>query len=255
MQIDYIPTTINKYDIIPDDDVTQEDLRREFEYALDTWRKSACRNELLDIINSEAPKGGWRFRKIVCLATGSFSTRSTRIGENRFDTPGSYGEEMLQFACVIDTAHELKQRGHTQGVDLQLFFQDPWYSHIDRGLITGIGGTVLQSEPGQDYMGLAKDHLGRRTLLFEFCVDRSKSMWTDLVTAETGMHVGVPARVLRLGAERRERWRDEEPGYYLALIDRFDRWHTACEFPAFDFQPAAFRSLAVHWPVRRSQSL
>lgn len=54
-------------------------------------------------------------------------------------------------------------------------------------------------ENGTEAMNVAKDHLGPRTLLFEFGVPKNEQMCSDLFGSTTGLHIGMGTWVLRDG--------------------------------------------------------
>lgn len=212
-----------------DGDLRIDRLQQDFDEKMDMWRQSTCRATLLDLIDRSKPSDGWRIDKILCLGTGSFC----------FYYEGTRPRSMLQFACAVDIANELRNPGPPGGSTIQIFAQDPKYRQLDVDLLTRLGVEHLETVDNSKDFGAAKDHLGPRTLLFEFFLPKYRPMFHDLYTAVTAMQVGTGTEIIReLGCSRRRR----------KVLKRFDEEHDCVEFPWCEENPYAFFPLKVHWP-------
>ena len=209
-----------------------EKVTADFAKQSELWRQSKSREDLLDIINSNKPEGGWRFQKIVCLGSGSFLPGVPGVPEGLNET------SMLQMACAIDLAGELERRGLSE-TNIQVFAQDPRYYNEDVTLLTSYGVEVLEMDRTLPWFSLnvAKNHLGPRTLLFEFGIPKVEQTCDDLFGSTTGMHIGIGSW-----------WIRGPPRNRPELADQFDSRHVSCKFPLSEGLEKAFGTDEVHWP-------
>lgn len=98
-----------------------EQIKTEFARHLEVWRQSTCRSTLLEIIESNKPEGGWELDKVVCLGSGSCVFQDPGEEEEEEDEEEEEEDDcsMIQMACAIDLASELKDQGGVQA-DVQI---------------------------------------------------------------------------------------------------------------------------------------
>lgn len=171
---------------------TLQDLQSLFDEQMELWRSSTSRKALLDIINQHRPqKGG--FNKVLCLGTGRFSEREVDYSsEMQGMPPGTNKRDMLQLASAVDVAAELGKGA--QAGSVEVLAQEPRYQTQDLELLASQGVTVLKMDAGRKGLDVAMDHIGPRTLLFEFHISKDGYTADDFFGTEAGLYVCSPAK-------------------------------------------------------------
>ena len=215
----------------PDTSITEEQLRKDFNKKLKTWKQSSCRRDLLSMLKKSAPDQGWNFSKAVCLATGSFSTQN--LERNR--------RSVLQLACFVDLAGCL-------GDSVRLLAQEPMFTAIDKDFLASLSITALDvdltrdfdgsSVPSDSGMAPATEHFGPATLVADFFMYKGAAALRDFFAAEHGMYLGPAFN--RASFEGRVDLEKAREGFERKSLKKW--------MPRFEEEPGVFEGLMLFWP-------
>lgn len=228
-----------------DEDITHSQLQARFDEATTTWQASSCRDELLKIITEHQPDDG-DFDKVVCLGSGRFCQReSNDPGIPSTATPGPGKKSIIQLACVVDIAREMEKKCQCK---VDLLAQDPQYTPRDLALLASQGVQVLEMDVERHGLNVAKDHMGPRTILFEFHASKDPNTLEDMYSGDIGLVIG--SSVERVYDAVSMCWKGDERldrQSALDLMDKFEDTHDSCDFPLSDEHTWVFRDLEIYW--------
>lgn len=168
---------------LPDKDLTVEKLKVGYDKCMRTWRASACRRGVRQILDRKQPDDGWQIKEAICMATGSFSR----------DNWEHQKRSMCQFVAFMDTVQYLQA---TSSETIDIFAQELIYTEVDNDFLSQMGITVYNvswtlSGPYITNSGASvSDHLGSASFVFEPFMEFNSEAVRHLVTSRIRLLIG-----------------------------------------------------------------
>ncbi|KAK3722959.1 hypothetical protein LTR37_002104 [Vermiconidia calcicola] len=234
---------------LPDRHITVQTLEAKYDRDMQTWKQSACRKELRQILDKKQPDEGWQIKEAVCFASGSFSR----------DNWEAQRRSMLQFVAFIDTAQYI-EAGSSDTIGL--FAQEPMYTPVDVEFLSGMGIKVST-------LRAVRYNMESESMMFELFMDMNLDAALNMVTIGPKLFIGA-ALTSRL-AQFSKHLTDAEIREYLQipaematppqsdklcrvasrLKDDFEVQRLFYKFPRFDEDPKVFEGLNIYWKEPR----
>ncbi|KAK4502374.1 hypothetical protein PRZ48_005799 [Zasmidium cellare] len=212
----------------PSRDLTVPKLQQDFNAKLKTWKASACRKALLQILDRVRPESGWVIEKAICLASGSFSRENLECRRR----------SMWQIVVFADMVQYLQSEGDEAANEMDIAAQEPMYTELDVEFLATLNIKALKIDTTAKVEGLgpAEDYLGQSTFVYEPFLDMNATMLDEISKADLPLYIGSSIRGLK-----------DKTTQAGQLAKSFAQDRGMYKFPTFDVDPNIMDGMEVLW--------